>query len=194
MKKFLLLPIVPALIMLFIYGCAAEIDNNMPQGYGNGAADEGDTVLPGIPGTGGTSIQYERGREDYPGQNYASLVGTGKNASGGVTADNTGIRLSADGVTPANESSLVLRSVTSPVRQGETCVLSVQGRPDTEYTITGVYRYSGDMVTSTAVRRSGDNGIVELEWNVSARTEPGTYGIMISGGGEQITASYTVVE
>jgi hypothetical protein len=201
MRKLLLLLMIPALFILLIYGCAAELEDNMPQGpgYGDGAAGQGDMVLPGagasgVPGTGGAGVQYERGREDYPGQNYASLVGAGNNTAHERAAGNTGNQLSAGSGIRSGGSGLALMSISSPVRQGETCTLSAQGRPDTQYTITGVYRNSGNMVTSTAVRQSGNNGIVEFEWNVGRQTEPGTYGIMISGGGEQITASYTVIE
>ena len=236
MRKLSFSLIVPALLILLIASCAAELENNMPmeQGYGNGFTGQtqpggagaetgyartertdgagGNTGNSGrigagagtVPGTGGAGLQYERGREDYPGQNYAGLVGatvpkdSGRNAGNstpdGGPAGITGSQLSSGSGAQLNGSGLVLRSIRTPVRQGETGGLSVQGRPDTQYTITAVYRKSGNMVTSTAVKRSGDNGIVELEWNVSSQTEPGTYGVMVSGGGEQIAAAYTVIE
>lgn len=192
MKKLLPTLIVPVLFILAISGCAAEIDGNMPQGqgYGNGAA--------------GQARQYDRGREDYPGQNYAALVGatlpqTGRNSDTANTAAGgksgiTGTQLQAGAGAPSSGNRLILRSIKTPVRQGGTGGLSIQGRPDTQYTITAVYRNSDKMVTSTAVKRSGGDGAVELEWNVDRQTAPGTYGIMITGGGEQISASYTVIE
>ncbi len=170
MRKLSFLLMVSLILVLLMAGCAAEFEGNMPmeQGYGNGLTDQ--------PQPGGMGLQYERGREDYPGQSYASLIGaTVPKGSGGG-------------------SGLELRSIRTPVRQGETGGISIQGRPDTQYTITAVYNNSGNMVTSTAVKRSGENGMVELEWNVSSQTEPGTYGVMVSGGGEQITAAYTVTE
>jgi hypothetical protein len=196
MRKLLFSLIIPALLIISIYGCASELGSDIPreQGYEYDAAG-GDTGSAGSRNSGRSRVQYDRGREDYPGQNYATLVGAKNNASGGGTAGNTGTRMSADIGAPAGDGSgLVLMSIRSPVRQGETCALSFRGKPDTRYTITGVYRYSDNMITSTAVKHSGDNGVVEFEWNVSERTDPGTYGIMISGGGEQITASYTVIE
>ncbi|NLK87304.1 MAG: hypothetical protein GX279_07430 [Clostridiaceae bacterium] len=197
MRRLSSLLIVPV-FLLFISGCAAELDDNIPQGqnYGDNAAGAGNAVLPraGAVGTGEADLQYERGREDYPGQNYAALIGAGDNTADGGAAGNTGTRLSTGDGNQSDVGGLVLRSIKSPVRQGETGALSVRGKPDTEYTITGVYRISDNMLTSTVVKRSGNNGIVELEWNVSRQTAPGTYAIMVSGGGEQMTASYTVIE
>lgn len=198
MKKLPILLIVPVLLisMLLFSGCAARLGSSMPNGqdYGNGAEGASNAEPAEVPGTGGAGIRYDRGREDYPGQNYATLVGAGNNTSAGRPAGNTGTRMSAGGGISPDNSSLILMSIKSPVRQGETAALSFRGKPDTQYTITGAYNRSGKMTTSTVVRRSGNDGIVGLEWTVSAQTEPGTYGIMISGGGEQMTASYTVTE
>jgi hypothetical protein len=195
MKKLSISLIVPALFisLLLFSGCAARLGSSMPegQGYGNGAAGIQEAE---IPGTGGAGAQYDRGREDYPGQNYATLVGAGSNASAGRPSGNTGTRMSAGGGASPDNSGLMLMSIKSPVRQGETAALSFRGKPDTQYTITGVYSRSGKMTTSTVARRSGNDGIVGIEWNISRQTDPGTYGIMITGGGEQISASYTVIE
>ncbi len=56
--------------------------------------------------------------------------------------------------------------------------------PNTQYTITAVYKSAGDIVTSTVVKPSGADGTLGLEWSVGMQTALGTYGIMIAGGGD----------
>ncbi len=164
MKKRIILSISALLLILLVSGCAADLDNARMQGQENGNA--------------GIGAAYDRGREDYPGQSYANGI--------------TGTQLSAADRLSENGGGIVLRSISTPLRQGETGSLSFQGKSDTRYTITAVYKNSDDVVTTTVVRQSGTDGIIDVDWNVGTDTVPGTYSVMISGGGEQLMTSYTV--
>jgi len=188
MKNTAIVAISVLMILLQAAACSANMDNTGLQGRNDNA---------------GIGLTYDRGREDYPGQSYANMnrstdLQDRRAAGDGGTVDNntggiTGTQLSAGDRSSGGEG-IVLSSIKTPVKKGDTGSLSFRGKADTQYTITGVYRNSNDVMTSTVVRQSDADGFVDLSWNVAEDTVPGTYGIMITGGGEQLTVSYTVTE
>lgn len=100
-------------------------------------------------------------------------------------------RLNAMGAVPVNE--IILLSVKSPVRIGDTGGLKIQGRAGARYTVTAVYRHSGRLLTTTVGRSAGPDGVASWSWDVGAGTEPGTYRLLIRGDGKSLTTAYTVV-
>jgi|GEM_PF-1560880 len=199
MRKVFFLTISAVLMISMLAACSAEMDNTRLQGQ-NGSNT-------------GTGIAYDIGRESYPGQSYANTVSDGarRNAmfdnNGGNSPNKSGSYVNTPGnndvITETQiysqlylsaNGGIVLRNITTPVRRGGMGSLSFEVKADTPYTITAVYRKAEGFVTSTNVKRPGTDGIVDLDWVVDEDTMPGTYGILITGGGEQLSVPYTVVE
>jgi hypothetical protein len=87
---------------------------------------------------------------------------------------------------------ITLLHVKSPVQAGDKGSLSIAGKPDTVYTVKATYNSSAGALTSTASGYSGIDGRVSWVWNVKRDTLPGTYQLIISGGGKELRSSYTV--
>lgn len=144
---------------------------------------------------------YERlsaevtGTEEYPGANAAKRTPGTTNTTGGaaITADVTGTTTGAVGTTGTEAGGeIVLLNIKTRVPQGDKGSLSIQGKPDITYIATAVYEHSGKIITATAAKRAGADGIASWSWDVSKDTVPGTYRVMITGGGKLLTTAYTV--
>lgn len=164
MKKGLFIFVV--FFMLSAVGCTTAADRPTPQNksYKNdGDGQIGQALQMGATVGAGDGGQIIA-KEDYPGETI------GKGTPGGI----------------------ILLDIKTPVRQGETGSLSIQGKPNTQYTVTAVYNNSTGTITTTSAKRTGSDGKLSWTWNVSRDTMPGTYGLMITGGGKMLTAAYTV--
>lgn len=82
--------------------------------------------------------------------------------------------------------------VTSSVSPGEYASISIQGEPNTDYSISVTYKSGASTADGLYTKTSDSSGYVSWEWKVGARTSSGTYPIRISGGGQSITESFTV--
>lgn len=85
-----------------------------------------------------------------------------------------------------------LISLTSPVGRNETATVSIKGKPNTEYTIKVYYSTTASKASGLEKKTSGADGLVSWSWKVGGSTKPGTFKIVISGGGEKIETSFTV--
>lgn len=83
-------------------------------------------------------------------------------------------------------------SVSSPVSPGEYANVSIQGTPNTDYSITVYYKSGPSTAKGLYSKTSDGNGNVSWEWKVGTRTSSGTYQIYISGGGDSVSAQFTV--
>lgn len=120
-------------------------------------------------------------------QQIGTTINAGQSEWPGDTAD--------DGVTNTTGGAAIkLLDIKTPVRLGEAGSLSIQGEPDTLYSATAVYNRAGRVFTSTVEKRAGTDGVASWNWDVSADTLPGKYNIMISGGGQAVTAEYTITQ
>lgn len=88
--------------------------------------------------------------------------------------------------------SLEVTNVSSSVYPGEYAYVSVQGEPNTDYSITVTYKSGASTAAGLYTKTSDSNGNVSWEWKVGTRTSSGTYPIRISGGGQTVTANFTV--
>lgn len=88
---------------------------------------------------------------------------------------------------------LMLISVTSPVKQGETAGVKINGLPDTVYSISVYYSSGVSSASGLENRKSDSSGMTEWNWKIGNRTKPGTYKIKIDGGGESIESMIEVV-
>lgn len=78
------------------------------------------------------------------------------------------------------------------VLRNETAEVTIQGKPETEYTITVNYKSGPSKAKGLEPKASDSNGFVTWTWKVGGKTSPGTFTIVVSGGGEQETVKFTV--
>lgn len=90
-------------------------------------------------------------------------------------------------------ATLEFTGVSSTVSPGEYAYVSIQGKPNTDYSITVTYKSGASTADGLYTKTSDSNGNVSWEWKVGTRTSSGTYPIRISGGGQTISESFTVL-
>lgn len=88
----------------------------------------------------------------------------------------------------------VILSFPETIHPGEKATVAIKGLAGVEYTIT-VYYKSGPATASGLEPAVADGeGYVSWTWRVSGRTTPGTYEIVISGGGVTQSFYYTILD
>lgn len=100
-------------------------------------------------------------------------------------------RLKSVKAAPVNE--IILLDVKNPVKLGEKGSVTIQGKAGARYTVTAVYNHAGRTLTTIGSRIAGPDGTVGWSWDVDRGTDPGTYRLLIRGGGKMLTTAYTVV-
>lgn len=88
---------------------------------------------------------------------------------------------------------LEITGVSSVVSPGEYAYVSIQGKPNTDYSITVTYKSGASTAEGLYTKTSDGNGNASWEWKVGTRTSSGTYPIRISGGGQSISGEFTVL-
>ncbi len=90
------------------------------------------------------------------------------------------------------ENGFVVVSYSETVGQNEKATVCIKGQAGVEYTIT-VYYKSGPATASGLEAKDADGeGYVTWIWKVGGRTTPGTYEIVISGGGVTQSIYFTI--
>lgn len=90
------------------------------------------------------------------------------------------------------EESLHFVSWSETVHPSGRGKVTIQGKPDTEYSIT-VYYSSGESTSKDLKPKVSDKkGKVTWRWNIGPNTKPGTFSITVSGGGESESVEFTV--
>ncbi len=92
------------------------------------------------------------------------------------------------------EQVLKLTQAAGSVAQNSTATLSVQGKPDTKYTIEVFYSSKVSEAKGLEPATSDSNGYVAWSWKIGGRTEKGEYRIVVSGGGEKLETVITVTD
>ncbi|SDN53300.1 zinc ribbon domain-containing protein [Acetanaerobacterium elongatum] len=104
-----------------------------------------------------------------------------------------------------NESSLAMTastavseeisviSITSPVSPNENASLTIQGVPNTEYSILVYYSSGASKADGLEKKMSDDSGQVTWSWKIGGKTKSGSYRIVIKGGNKTLSTSITVV-
>lgn len=90
------------------------------------------------------------------------------------------------------ETKIEVISVTSPIGRNETAALTVKGKPNTEYDISVFYSSGASEASGLENKTSDANGKVTWEWKIGGRTNPGTYRITVTGGGQTLETEFTV--
>lgn len=87
---------------------------------------------------------------------------------------------------------ITVTELTSPVGRNETATISIKGKPDTEYTIKVYYSTTASKANGLEKKTSDVEGLVSWSWKVGGSTNPGTFKIVITGGGEKLETEFTV--
>ena len=93
---------------------------------------------------------------------------------------------------PAFEGIRII-SANTRVTYEQYASISILGKPGVTYSISSNYKWGKNDVTAFEKKKAGNDGIVTWLWQIKSNSAPGTYPITISGGGQEIKTSYTVV-
>lgn len=97
---------------------------------------------------------------------------------------------SAPAATPQSEITITQEPGT--VSAGSNASISIQGSPNTSYSITVTYSNGASTAAGLEPKTSNASGNVSWTWKVGAKTKAGSYSITIFGGGSTKTTSFTV--
>lgn len=84
-------------------------------------------------------------------------------------------------------------SANTRVSNEQYASISIIGKPGVTYSISSIYKWGRNDVEAFEKKKAGNDGIVTWIWQVRSNTAPGTYPITISGGGQKLETSYTVI-
>lgn len=91
----------------------------------------------------------------------------------------------------SSNGTILLVDMTSLVYNNNMASLTIQGKPNTEYSIF-VYYSSGTSEADGLERKTSDsNGYVTWEWKVGPRTKAGSHRIVISDASDSLTVYFT---
>jgi hypothetical protein len=90
-------------------------------------------------------------------------------------------------------TTLQIVSSTTTLRRGQTGVITIQGKPNTTYTIETSCSIGGNPIAVKQWRTTDSSGKATFNWVVDERTDPSTQRAYIYGGGERIETSHTVL-
>ena len=97
---------------------------------------------------------------------------------------------------PAEQQDTVLQIATWPeeISGGETGTVTIQGKPNTAYSIEVYYKSGPSSAKGLEEKISDAEGFVTWTWKVSKNTKPGDFKIVVTGGGETVEVPFSVVE
>lgn len=81
---------------------------------------------------------------------------------------------------------------TDSVKAGSDAFVTVQGAPNTDYSIHVFYDSGESKASGLEKKTSDDNGFVTWEWKVGTSTEPGAYTITVEGNRTSESVSFNV--
>ena len=93
---------------------------------------------------------------------------------------------------PVKVDTITNIKVTSPIPPNSIATLSAKVSPNTKYSITVYYSSGASSADGLEDKTSDANGNISWSWKVGGRTKPGTYRIVIAGGGEKKETTFTV--
>ena len=87
---------------------------------------------------------------------------------------------------------IVFTSYTDYVDAGATASVTIQGAPNTDYSIHVYYSSGESNADGLEQKTSDENGFVTWEWEVGTKTSKGEHSITVRGGGASETVKFTV--
>jgi hypothetical protein len=85
-------------------------------------------------------------------------------------------------------------NAVSAVKQGGTGIITIKGAPNTLYNIKTSYKIEDKTISVIQWRNTDKTGVATFNWIVSKETIAGTYPATISGGGDILSTSHTVIQ
>lgn len=96
--------------------------------------------------------------------------------------------------TEVEGEEIKLVNLTKIVKRGTEAKIIVQGTPGVEYDIEVYYKSGPSKATGLGPKIAKNSGEVSWSWKVGSRTTPGTYPIVITGGGEELEIKFKVIK
>jgi hypothetical protein len=91
-------------------------------------------------------------------------------------------------------AELRILQANTTLKPGDIGFIKIQGRPNTVYTIDTTFIQNNKTIRVKQVRRSNINGEATFNWVVDSTTLPATHRAIISGGGETLETTHTVIQ
>lgn len=92
-----------------------------------------------------------------------------------------------------NDYELEIVDYTTSVEAGSEASVTIQGKPETEYSISVFYHSGPSNAEGLETKTSDSDGKVTWTWKVGNKTAKDTYDISISGDGKHETIEFTVI-
>ncbi len=92
-----------------------------------------------------------------------------------------------------SQNNLRIINSVSAVKRGGTGIITIQGMPNTLYSIKTSYKLINKTVSVTQWRTTDETGVITFNWIVSMETMSGTYDATISGGGDVLKTNHKVL-
>ena len=112
----------------------------------------------------------------------------------GVKASTTTTKAAGKVITATrNSSDIKLVGTTRSAEKGENVTIKIQGKPNTEYSISVRYA-SGGLSKAKGLddKKSDSSGYVSWTWKIGAKTASGTVDVDILGGGQTLNTTFEV--
>jgi hypothetical protein len=94
----------------------------------------------------------------------------------------------------AVKNNLKIINAITNVKRGGTGIITIQGEPNTLYSITTSYKLGNKTISVIQWRKTDVTGVTTFNWIVSMETAVGTYAATISGGGDIIKTNHRVLQ
>lgn len=88
-------------------------------------------------------------------------------------------------------TAIVFTEYTDYVEAGSNAFVTIQGAPNTEYSIHVYYSTKESSAEGLENKTSDSSGYVTWEWKVGPNTTPGAHSITVKGGGTESSVSFT---
>lgn len=96
---------------------------------------------------------------------------------------------------PVTESSgITFISWPETTSRNRDVTVKIKGTQNTTYSITVYYKSGASTADGLEDKTSDANGNVSWTWHIGGRTSPGTFKIVVSGGGDRETVEFIIVE
>lgn len=92
----------------------------------------------------------------------------------------------------AENGEIELLSLTETVSGGDVASISVRGEPGELYAVAVHYSSGVSKAKGLEPAEADANGVVAWSWKIGAKTAPGTYEIVVTGGGKALNVSFVV--
>lgn len=94
----------------------------------------------------------------------------------------------------AEYTGLKITDISSKVQNNNYATISIQGKPNTEYTCSVKYSSKWSEADGLGTKTSDKNGKITWKWKVGARTKAGEHDIRVVGGDETIKTTFVTVK